>query len=809
MNLVGEALKKLWTTTGICEGKEFLKWIDEKIEKQIGIKHCTFKELKERINRGKKGKNGQPLRDLYVYATCIKSEHAIICINSEEKQWENIIISDAIRASMSIPGVFKPHFLHWKNENGERHSRNDLGSFVDGGVLYNFPLETFDKKKYQATIPLGQDAGEYHQLNKKTLGFCLYTPDENTLPPNLKIETVGDLLTSFISLYYSSENQIRHLTPYNKHRVIPISNEGVGTLDFSLSDEQKQGLVFAGKKGTENFFNQNSHLRGSTNSLFLIPQFKDKQKSHSNVKANHPDFIPRKNLLEKMGVALCNPVNQTLSKGVIWGSGGLGKSETAIAFANQNRDQFFLIHWIDASTEEIYSQGYKELAKILGVPFDEKESLESIRDRVHYKLQHRKNQKPFLLIFDNVEQSYPFPAQGHGALLITSQQKSLFEKFSLFEIQPFTEEESQELLCLILKCTPTENTKALAKQLDFYPLALNQAAHYISETPGMTIERYLQRLQEDLPLTLIHMPQDGRYSKNLFTSWKIIEEGLKKAHPQSLSFLQLCAYFHPDTIPLLFLNTWIKQQHPSKKELEQEFLSETILHVLTDHGLIRFNKENNFLSLHRVRQAIILSSLDKESCAPKVAFSLLASIANELDEDPSPKEWEIFKIWAPHAQLALDENPQKNKEEIFIRNKLGRWDWIQGKYLQSIELLTEALSITILNINNTAEEATALNHLGNVSYSLGNYEEAKKLHTKAHSILQNLFGNKHPKVATSLNNLGDVSWSLGNFEEAKKRYTQALSILQNLFGDNHPNTIIVKNNLLDAEKASKNICIFI
>ena len=248
----------LWKTTGVCKGEKFRKWVDELIEAQTGIKHCTFGELKQKVERGEKGKNQAPFRHLYVYANRLKEKNPITCINSEDDEWKDIIISDAIRASMSIPGVFEPHKLHSKNKNGERRSRaGDLGSFVDGGVIYNFPIEAFDKLKYQSSTPLNNEMLDEYRFNKRTLGFSLYTPDDAPTPPQ-SIDDPWDVLSGIGDLYMSSEEHIRHLNPFNRHRVIPISNEGVGMLDFSLIDERKNDLINSGIKGVNDFFEKKS-----------------------------------------------------------------------------------------------------------------------------------------------------------------------------------------------------------------------------------------------------------------------------------------------------------------------------------------------------------------------------------------------------------------------------------------------------------------------------------------------------------------------------------------------------------------------
>ena len=62
----------------------------------------------------------------------------------------DVIISDAVRISMSIPVLYEPHALYAKNEEGLRVPYEPkLGQvYIDGGVLDNYPLWLFDKAGY-------------------------------------------------------------------------------------------------------------------------------------------------------------------------------------------------------------------------------------------------------------------------------------------------------------------------------------------------------------------------------------------------------------------------------------------------------------------------------------------------------------------------------------------------------------------------------------------------------------------------------------------------------------------------------------
>ncbi len=135
-----DCLQSLWYTTGICKGEKFRQLMEKYLFEKTRLEFCTFGELREFINKGK------PFRHFHVFATKIGSDSRIIQMSSENPEWDKVIISDAIRGSMSIPGVFKPHHLHIK-EGEKRIPIPEEYVVVDGGLLNNLPLETFDRKK--------------------------------------------------------------------------------------------------------------------------------------------------------------------------------------------------------------------------------------------------------------------------------------------------------------------------------------------------------------------------------------------------------------------------------------------------------------------------------------------------------------------------------------------------------------------------------------------------------------------------------------------------------------------------------------
>jgi predicted acylesterase/phospholipase RssA/ankyrin repeat protein len=254
---------KLRDLRGLCEGNKLRLWMEELIKEATGIEHCTFKELQ------RFGKH----RALYMYSLNI-SENKLARFSHEDPQWGDLIISDAVRASVSIPGAFKPHTLHFKDSQGRRYAREDLGLYVDGGLFRNFPIDAFDRMKYLSSSPLG-DQGEMSSFNKKTLGFSLFSPAEVNQPP-VDFNSSFDLAKQIAAAYYDAEQILQAEWTYNKHRVVRIDNTGVGLLDFNLTAEQKERLIQSGKIATEDFYKELKGRSEELYSLFKVPTVEKK-----------------------------------------------------------------------------------------------------------------------------------------------------------------------------------------------------------------------------------------------------------------------------------------------------------------------------------------------------------------------------------------------------------------------------------------------------------------------------------------------------------------------------------------------------
>ena len=103
---------RIFDQFGIYEGEYFRQWAEDLIFKKTGQKYLTFKELHALVES-----SPDTYKDLYVVGVNLSTGLSQVFSYEETP---NVIISDAVRISMSIPILFKPHFVHYKDSSGER-----------------------------------------------------------------------------------------------------------------------------------------------------------------------------------------------------------------------------------------------------------------------------------------------------------------------------------------------------------------------------------------------------------------------------------------------------------------------------------------------------------------------------------------------------------------------------------------------------------------------------------------------------------------------------------------------------------------
>ena len=215
---------------GIVRGKALGEWIDSVLagapEKNSGQPPRTFGEL---------------TRTLKVVGTDIVHERMVVFPDDAGKYLDdhgdpytpgNFPIATAVRISAGYPGFFPPIAL-------TDAATRSPGAMVDGGVAASFPVFLFDDPKPQWP----------------TWAFRLFGGAPPERPPNNPIKGLFwpiDMIKDVIDTAINALDDFELKT--FPERVIAIPTGSVSTLNFSLSEEEKNFLYMSGYDTAKQFF---------------------------------------------------------------------------------------------------------------------------------------------------------------------------------------------------------------------------------------------------------------------------------------------------------------------------------------------------------------------------------------------------------------------------------------------------------------------------------------------------------------------------------------------------------------------------
>lgn len=219
---------------GWFKGDYFLNLMEEYIaEKTKGNGRATFRELRDKYHDYR-------FKDLHVFGTNLSQQGVQqFCYDTTP----DIAVADAVRISMSIPFFFESRYFEQKSED-------DV--YCDGGVLNNYPIDTFDEQSTD-TDP---DTGNFmlrRTPNPLTLGFHLDNLDQ---PPPRPVDNVVRFATGVFDAILNIQNILLKTNPGDERRTVFINDLGVNTTDFKISDQMKWDLIAQGRIATSKYLNQ-------------------------------------------------------------------------------------------------------------------------------------------------------------------------------------------------------------------------------------------------------------------------------------------------------------------------------------------------------------------------------------------------------------------------------------------------------------------------------------------------------------------------------------------------------------------------
>lgn len=456
---------------------------------------------------------------------------------------------------------------------------------------------------------------------------------------------------------------------------------------------------------------------------------------------------------------------------VISGLGGIGKTQAAIQYAHRYREDYEAVFWVRSGTESEIRAGLVEVARLLALPGAEEDEARAIGAVRRWLATH----DGWLLIFDDVEEpgllAAYLPSDVRGRLLLTSRARD-FAELGLgtpMRIPVLTPEEGQRFLLRRTgreSAPPAEQEAALglARELDGLPLALEQAAAYLTDCEtsfSVYLEGYGKRR---LALLEEERPKAGKYPLSVETTWSM---NIDEVPQDAQDLLRACSFLAPDAIPLeLFTD-----QDGNADSLAVD----TSLRPLLRYSLLA--RGGDTVSVHRLVQLVVRKHLEEAFWSGRVAERL-----NEAFPAPEYEAWNACERLAPHVRAAALSLPA-TRETAQLLNKAGSYALDRGRFADAEEFLERSLEIReALMDEPDVELAIGLANLGSLLAQRGPSPRAEDLLLRAQRILEEELGPEDVKLGRVLNSLAVLRYHANRYVEAEELYLRSLTIHEKAFG---------------------------
>ncbi|VUC25255.1 unnamed protein product [Clonostachys rosea] len=506
------------------------------------------------------------------------------------------------------------------------------------------------------------------------------------------------------------------------------------------------------------------------------------------------DFTGRKIYLEELKESFDfeNPRHGILSVVSLYGLGGIGKTQIALEFSYWVHEMHpsVSVYWIDATSQTRFRQSLLSISRAHEHLETQSETdLEPNTFDIGNLLEELNYSRWFLVLdgLDDEHQLYEHELESSSSsperrasflshitnirndgILITTRDRKIGPKIfnnDIFNMKiPGMSPAECETLFLPQLSQQVERSrdlnKALFRLLEFHPLAITQAAGYISKT-RTSVRHYIQALEEGDYAKLDETDEtEGRESyPPIITTLIASFEQVKRLNPIAGSFLSLMSAFNPVEIPSTFLYKYCEYYY----EDVDESSIQAGLEILVDFGFLPENEID--LSAEGVNPCFTMSWLVQQT----VRFWLL-----RRGERPR---------YENRALRIVSESFPNGKE--FENWKLCRDYHNQARFIAWFPSETSKYEV---------HRGTLLNNLGGFLHGVGDWDEAEDAYRAAADIRTNILGEEHPDTLDSRDDLAAVYMDQGMLQEADELAWAVIESRRKVLGEAHPDTLMSRAN---------------
>ncbi|TMR12152.1 tetratricopeptide repeat protein [Nonomuraea turkmeniaca] len=518
-----------------------------------------------------------------------------------------------------------------------------------------------------------------------------------------------------------------------------------------------------------------------------------------NVPTRNAAFTGRDKTLETLRDQLVGGNQAVVLPQALYGLGGVGKTAVALEYAYRFRADYDVVWWVAAEQADLINPALAELARRLGLPVGD--SIVEAAEAAREALRRGDRQRRWLLIFDNAgepDDLRHYIPTGSGHVIVTSRNPTWVNIAEPLEVDVFSREESLEHLLRTVPGLAPEDALRVAEALGYLPLAIAQAAAWLSQT-GQSAAVYAELLKSQASAVLsANQPAD--YPDPVARTWNVSLDQLRRRSPAAERLLQLCAFFSPEPISqsLIYSDEMMDVLVPFDESLRGEKLVlGQVIREISRFALAKIDQGGNTLQVHRLVQAVIRGQMTREE-RDEVCHQvhrILVGARPRQGEVDDPENWSRYDLIWPHLLPSDAENCGEDDTRQLLTERVRYW-WKRGEYQNALRL-GQRLADYWEQVFGQLERQRLhlLSNIANVQRSLGQAQEAYELEQWVWARQRDTLGENHPHTLMTAGGIAADLRALGQFSAALDQDRKVYDQWKENYGEDHPRTLRSANNL--------------
>ena len=506
-------------------------------------------------------------------------------------------------------------------------------------------------------------------------------------------------------------------------------------------------------------------------------------------------FTGRRNDLEAIETAIGRSSTTVVTQ-LVWGLGGVGKTQLLAKFSSVHRDAFDLLAWFDASKE--ISPQLIGLAHQVGI-------IGADKDLAGLMLAWlRSTNRQCLVILDNVEEPAilaGFQSTDTVRLIATTRLSTLGGYGEMLKLGVFTRHEVRRYLQSRTTMTASD-AERVGVALGNLPLALAHAAAYCS-TNGTTADGYLSLL-EGLPSPEFYSDNlDEFYLRVVYETWNT---SIQHVSALAVRMLEVAAWLHPDAIPVEAFYSLVGNTRAGEADVDARHHESRALRQaggeLATWSLAEWTVEFE-LVVHRLVQRVVRDTKASQEARRHAVGFVVEATQFDVQQRGS---WTLAQKIAPHLS-ALMECPcaidDAGAELVEASNRCLQAFHYGGRPTESVRLANTA-STYAEHVLGGGHPSTlvAWGNLAASYLSAGRTDEAIALGERVANQSHALLGAGHSSTLVAWGNLALSYQKAGRINEAITIDERITKQSEELLGAEHSATLTRRSNLASSYRTA-------